>query len=399
MQRKIIIILIMGAVVFTTATVLAGNYNSSLSNKSTTAIINQQVGDILQRYGAGGAEINGVTDALAVGIDEADLRARLIEIGIGEEGVNEVFIKLDELGAAFGFIKPDDQDKTISTSDAGDASQSAQDGAIKDVFPPDNTAISTSDADDAQVGFKEISGIEREPGIIFGEKEKEPQLSTTESTRSKTTEAKVILGGIKTSQAVFQDISTSIIQNLRSATPEERESLIDELRTSRGTFQTEIVSLSLSIRENAKALRENFRSKVAPKLCEAVCVGGRIAVAHGKGLWMINRFLSATARFEHIVGRLESRVDKLEVRGIDVSSVLPLIEEAKNISAGNEAKLEELKEKYESLLIGENPRGIGEEARTIAKELKVEIENLHAKLREIVDEIRRVVETGPPDEK
>ena len=107
---------------------------------------------------------------------------------------------------------------------------------------------------------------------------------------------------------------------------------------------------------------------------------------------MLNRFRSATARFNHILGRLESRVLKLEARGYKIDSFFDVqtsIEEANNISIENEAKLIELKAKYESLLLGENVGGIGEEAREIAKELKTEIENLHAKLREIVDGIKQ----------
>ena len=109
----------------------------------------------------------------------------------------------------------------------------------------------------------------------------------------------------------------------------------------------------------------------------------RIALAHGKGLRMLNRFRSAMARFDHILGRLESRIEKLKAQGIDVSSVIPRIEEAKNMSAENEAKMEELKAKYESLLLGENVGGVAEEARALATELKTDIENLRAIIIEI----------------
>ena len=140
--------------------------------------------------------------------------------------------------------------------------------------------------------------------------------------------------------------------------------------------------------EKAKGVRENLRKNVRAVIGH-VDHGktARIAVAHGKGLRMINRFRSATARFDHILSRLESRVEKFKAQGFAVDSFFEVevsIEEAKNISTENKAKLEQLKAKYESLLLGENLRGVAEEAREIAKELKVEIQNLHAKLREIV---------------
>lgn len=264
MYRKIITISIVGIVALTAAIAFAAvDYNSSRSNTST-AIVNQQVGDILLRYGIGGAKINTVTDALAVGISKVDLKDTLIEIGIGEEGVNEIFTKLDELGTA-------------------------SDDDVKDIFPSDNTTISTSNT--ADTGGDETV-IRKKPG------------------RTK-------YSNITLERSAFQDTSKNIIQNIRSAAPEEFENLKEELKTGRGTFKTEILSMSLSIRENAKVLRENFRENVRTAIGH-VDHGktARIAVAHGKGLRMINRFRSATARFEHILGRLESRVGKLEARGV-----------------------------------------------------------------------------------
>ena len=98
------------------------------------------------------------------------------------------------------------------------------------------------------------------------------------------------------------------------------------------------------------------------------------------------------ARFDHILIRLESRVQKLETQGVPTESFFDVfieIEEAKNMSAENEAKMEQLKVKYESLLLGENAGGIAEEARAISQELKAETRNLHAKLRDIADDIKQ----------
>lgn len=92
----------MAAVGFTAATAFAAeNYNSSKSNTATSiAKVNEEVGNILLRYNIGGAEINKVTNALAVGISEEKLITLLVEVGVGKERVKAALAEFDKLGIA-----------------------------------------------------------------------------------------------------------------------------------------------------------------------------------------------------------------------------------------------------------------------------------------------------------
>ena len=371
MYKKIITILIVGVVVLTATIVFAGeNYNSSRSNTSTE--VNRYIGDTLLRYNISGAKINMLTDALAVGIDASALKAMLTEIGIGEIEINAIFAKLDELGTKL------DED------------------ALQVIAAPIAENI-------PQIGFTEISGLESEAGMdIFLDIDNPLEVSNPDAGGIEESETvirkkpgRTTYSNITLKREVFQNVSEDIIQNIRFAVPEELKSLTEELKASRSTFKTEILSMSLSISENAKVLRENFRENVQAAIGHVDHVKtALIAMAHGEGLKMLNRYRSAMARFEHILLRIESRVEKLEARNIDMSLVIPIIEEAKNMQIENEAKMVGLKEKYEALLAGENSQGIGEEAREIAKELKTDIQTLHAKLREIVNEIKNNVGIG-----
>lgn len=192
-----------------------------------------------------------------------------------------------------------------------------------------------------------------------------------------------IFQNIQRKKTMLQQETKTALQNMKNAGAENRLDAKQQLQAKREALLSEAQALRKNLKENSEVLRDNFREKI-----KSVKQRALTAAAHGKGLKMLNRFRSAAARFDNILGRLESRIQRLENKGIDASSVLPLIEEAKNMSVQNKAKLEELKAKYESLLSGENPRGIGEEAGLFAKELKAETVKLHAKLKEIISAIK-----------
>lgn len=323
------------------------------------------------RYNIGGAEINEVTDALAVGISAADLKAMLVRFGVSDVGIEELLAKLDELGigdtpqAATGTIDiKDDNGGVISAPAAEDTSRSAK-GCKND--------IQCAAGNICFEGLCIPIPVKAEGTVKW--KNPPEKLSVPDQTEF------VI---VKLSQIVSQ---------IKSAAPEERENLINELQSSREDFRANMQDLRQDIRKNAKELRDNFRENVKATIGH-VDHGktARIAIAHGRGLRMLNRFRSAAARFDHVLGRLESRIEKLEAQGIPTDSFFDIfieIEVAKNMSVENEAKIEELKAKYESLLLGENAGGVAEEARAIAQELKEETRNLHAKLRDIADDIRQ----------
>jgi len=398
--------------------VSAGNYNSSLSNKSA-GLIRMEVGDILLRYGVGGADINKVTDALeGNGIYEAELKSFLVAIGVSDIGVQEVFTKLDELGAG-----ADSTAKESATGGAVPAPAAGKDynesKSNTKSAPAGETLAIERDDDDAfeQIELavetikKTIGKIQErlklcdiEVCITVGDHARYRAGVATEADKAikdgKKEEAaqslravkKIVEGDIALLAAVEDKGLVADVLGLERALLHQIDSALTDLQRS-----VILLPAVQPAREAAKALRDNFRENVKTTIGH-VDHGktARIALAHGKGLRMLNRFRSATARFDHILGRLESRIEKMriEIEGEERAkskdkSLFPptntaiLVEKAKNISAENEAKMEELKAKYESLLLGENVIGVAEEARALAEELKTDIENLRVIIIEV----------------
>ena len=198
---------------------------------------------------------------------------------------------------------------------------------------------------------------------------------------------------IKTDRMNFQQEVKSRMLELRTSTTtqEERKQIKDQLQARRMEIKENAKELRENLRETAKEMRDQFREKVKDARTRV-----RIAAAHARGLALALRYKAAIARFGHILERLESRTQKLQDRGIDVSSVTPLIEEAKNMQVEAEAKLEELKAKYEELLQGDDPKKVGELAKEIALEIKQEIKILHDKLREILSALKALTPEAAP---
>jgi len=408
-------------------------YNSSRSSKSIGQI-RMEVGDILLRYGIGGADINKVTDALeGNGVYETELKSFLVAIGVNEVGVQEVITKLNELD-----INADSSTDPPSAAEAVPAPAAGKDYNES----KSNTKSAPAGETPRPTTIKEISGIESETEIIEikdGDDMIIKKIELMQNTigkiqeRLKGCDTKVCItvgnhagyrAGVATEadKAIEAGKNEEAIQSLRAvkkivegdiellAAVEDKGLIADVLGLERALLhQTDsaLTDLQRSVvllpavqpaREAAKALRDNFRENVK------ITIGhvdhgktARIAVAHGKGLRMLNRYRSAMARFDHILARLESRIEKMRIEieaeerasNGTIETLFPptnmaiLIEEAKNMSVENEAKMEELKAKYESLLLGENAGGIAAEARALATELKTDIENLRAIIIEI----------------
>ena len=198
---------------------------------------------------------------------------------------------------------------------------------------------------------------------------------------------------IKSDLRSFQTESKILLRGLAEATPEARKEAMQDLQEGREELRQKARELRDNLRDTAKERREAFREKFRDARESA-----RVAAAHGKGLRMLNRYRAAIARFAHIRERLESRMEKLEEQGVDTSSVESLIEEAENMEAQAEVKMEELKAKYEALLDGERMGGISEEARAIAQTLKKESEDLHAQLKEISAALRALTPAEEEEE-
>ncbi len=163
----------------------------------------------------------------------------------------------------------------------------------------------------------------------------------------------------------------------------KKRSLYKAKPAERKKFRKELKERKLKIKKVGKKHRTDFRKKIKSTKKRA-----RLAVAHRRAFHMLRRFRFANARYSNIIERIERRIKKLEANDVDITSLVVLLEEAKNLQAEAEDKLASVKEKYESLLTGDSPKEAAMAARALAKELKGDLKSIHAKVVELIKALK-----------
>ena len=163
----------------------------------------------------------------------------------------------------------------------------------------------------------------------------------------------------------------------------KKGSLYKAKPAERKKFRKELKERKLRIKKVGKKHRTDFRKKIKSTKKRA-----RLAVAHRRAFHMLRRFRFANARYSNIIERIERRIKKLEANDVDITSLVVLLEEAKNLQAEAEDKLASVKEKYESLLTGDSPKEAAMAARALAKELKGDLKSIHAKVVELIKALK-----------
>ena len=163
----------------------------------------------------------------------------------------------------------------------------------------------------------------------------------------------------------------------------KKRSLYKAKPAERKKFRKELKERKLKIKKVGKKHRTDFRKKIKSTKKRA-----RLAAAHRRAFHMLKRFHFANARYSNIIERIERRIKKLEANDVDITSLVVLLEEAKNLQAEAEDKLASVKEKYESLLTGDSPKEAAMAARALAKELKGDLKSIHAKVVELIKALK-----------
>jgi Skp family chaperone for outer membrane proteins len=99
---------------------------------------------------------------------------------------------------------------------------------------------------------------------------------------------------------------------------------------------------------------------------------------------MYRRFQAAVSRMERIADRIESRLGKMENRGIDVTTLRSDLAGARDDIGVAEGMLQGLEEKVEEALSSDDPKTAFEEVRDIVHETRAMLKEIHRKLVDII---------------
>lgn len=198
---------------------------------------------------------------------------------------------------------------------------------------------------------------------------------------------------LKTEIKAKQDALKTDVQQKREAIKMEAKTLSPEaLKEKRTMLREDIKKERTEVREQIKEKREVFKDEAKERV-EALKKkvseekSKRVEAFFGT---MVRKFEAAISRLRTLADRIDSRLDKFEEAGKDVSVLRTSLDKAKMVIDEAENSLDKAKEEFNALSQSEKPEEYFKKVKNVVADVAQKIKDAHKALVDVINSTKGV---------
>src|SRR3990167_363567 len=178
--------------------------------------------------------------------------------------------------------------------------------------------------------------------------------------------------------------------NVKRQIKQERQQVRTDIQKKQQALQQEAKQKREALMQEIRARRENFKAE-AQKRIDAL--KKKVGEERAKRIdqffnQMVKKFENAIDRLNNLADRIESRLNKTEATGNDVSKQWDLLKAARDKIVTVEAALGDSKAQFEAMALSENPRSAFQQVKELIRGVADKIKDAHKALVDVVKSIK-----------
>src|SRR3989344_5423080 len=190
---------------------------------------------------------------------------------------------------------------------------------------------------------------------------------------------------LKTEVMEKRDAIKNTANEVRANIAEKRDMLKTEVVEKRDALKTEVMQkrevLKLEIKNLPKERVKVLKEKVSEERAQ------KIEAFFGS---MVRKFEAAISRLRILADRIDSRLDKLEDKGRDITTLRAALDDARNTIETAEDALDKAKEEFTTFASAENPKEYFEKVKLVVQDVASKVKISHKALVDVINSVKGI---------
>lgn len=187
-----------------------------------------------------------------------------------------------------------------------------------------------------------------------------------------------------------QEIKREVKAENKNIRVETRNLPKEEVKEKREAVRTEIKDKREEIRDTIKEKREAFKDEAKERIN---VLKEKVSEERAKKIeaffgGMVRKFEAAISRLRTLADRIDSRLDKFEDEGKDVSALRTALDNARNSIESAEDALDKAKEEFTTFASTENPKEYFEKVKTVVHNVSQKVREAHKALVDVINSVK-----------